>query len=91
MEEYEKAPEITRERLYIDAMESVYSRSQKILVDTSEGNNNVLYLPLDKLRSGSSSAPRSELNNLSTFPATDSTTNLMGSSSQDNARSRGGR
>jgi membrane protease subunit HflK len=91
MEEYEKAPEITRERLYIDAMESVYSRSQKILVDTSEGNNNVLYLPLDKLRSGSSSAPRSELNNLSTFPATDSTINLMGSSSQDNARSRGGR
>lgn len=91
MKEYEKAPEITRERLYIDAMESVYSRSQKILVDTSEGNNNVLYLPLDKLRGASSSAPRSELNNLSTFPATDSTTNLMGSSSRENARSRGGR
>ncbi len=90
MEEYEKAPEITRERLYLDAMESVYSRSQKILVDTSEGNNNVLYLPLDKLRGGAS-GPRSELNNSSTFPATDSTTNLMGSSSRDNARSRGGR
>lgn len=91
MEEYEKAPEITRERLYLDAMESVYSRSQKILVDTSEGNNNVLYLPLDKLRSGNTALPRSEINNLSTFPATDSTTGLMGSSSRDNARSRGGR
>jgi membrane protease subunit HflK len=91
MEEYEKAPEVTRERLYLDAMESVYSRSQKILVDTSEGNNNVLYLPLDKLRGGSSTTPRSDVNNLSTFPAIDSSTNLMGSASRDNARSRGGR
>ncbi len=90
MNEYEKAPEITRERLYLDAMESVYSRSQKILVDTGEGSSNVLYLPLDKLRSGSSSSSRSEINNLSTFPATtDSPTNLM--NGRDNARSRGGR
>jgi membrane protease subunit HflK len=91
MEEYEKAPEVTRERLYLDAMESVYSRSQKILVDTSEGNNNVLYLPLDKLRGGSSLTPRSDINTLSTFPAIDSNSNLMGTTSTDNARSRGGR
>jgi membrane protease subunit HflK len=46
--EYKKAPEITRERLYLDMMESVLNNSSKILVDV-EGGNNLLYLPLDKL------------------------------------------
>jgi modulator of FtsH protease HflK len=46
--EYKKAPEVTRERLYIDALESVMSSSSKVLVDV-EGGNNMLYLPLDKL------------------------------------------
>lgn len=46
--EYEKAPEVTRERLYIDAIEQVMSDSTKVLIDT-EGGNNMLYLPLDKL------------------------------------------
>lgn len=46
--EYEKAPEVTRKRLYLDAMESVMSGSQSILVDV-KGGNNLLYLPLDKL------------------------------------------
>ncbi|MFH0342531.1 MAG: FtsH protease activity modulator HflK [Chromatiales bacterium] len=46
--EYEKAPQITRERLYLDAMESVLSNAPKVLLDT-EGGNNLVYLPLDKL------------------------------------------
>jgi membrane protease subunit HflK len=46
--QYEKAPRVTRERLYIEAIESVLSRSQKVVVDT-KGNNQMLYLPLDKL------------------------------------------
>jgi modulator of FtsH protease HflK len=46
--EYKKAPEITRDRLYIDMMESVLSNSSKVMVDV-EGGNNLLYLPLDKL------------------------------------------
>jgi membrane protease subunit HflK len=46
--EYEKAPEVTRQRLYIDAMESVFSNSTKVMVDV-EGGNNMLYLPLDKI------------------------------------------
>ena len=46
--EYKKAPEVTRERLYIDAIEQVMSNSTKILMDT-EGGNNMLYLPLDKI------------------------------------------
>ena len=48
LKEYEKAPEVTRERLYIDAIEQVMIDSTKILLDT-EGGNNMLYLPLDKL------------------------------------------
>ena len=46
--EYEKAPEVTRERLYIDALESVLSNTSKVMVDV-EGGNNMIYLPLDKL------------------------------------------
>jgi len=46
--QYEKAPRVTRERLYIEGVESVLSRSQKVVVDT-KGNNQMLYLPLDKL------------------------------------------
>ena len=46
--EYQKAPEVTRDRLYIDAMQSVLSNSTKIMVDV-EGGNNLLYLPLDKI------------------------------------------
>ena len=46
--EYELAPEVTRERLYLDTMEAVMSNSTKVMVDV-EGGNNLLYLPLDKL------------------------------------------
>ena len=48
LEEYRKAPEVTRDRLYIDAMQSVLSNSTKIMIDV-EGGNNLLYLPLDKI------------------------------------------
>ncbi|MEH6469404.1 MAG: FtsH protease activity modulator HflK [Porticoccus sp.] len=46
--EYEKAPEVTRQRLYLDAIQEVMSNSSKVLVDV-EGGNNMLYLPLDKI------------------------------------------
>jgi membrane protease subunit HflK len=48
---YESAPEITRERMYLKSLETVLSNSSKILVDT-DGNNNMLYLPLDRLAQG---------------------------------------
>tara|TARA_B100001250_G_scaffold410876_1_gene438217 strand:+ start:1426 stop:2475 length:1050 start_codon:yes stop_codon:yes gene_type:complete len=48
LDEYKKAPEVTRDRLYIDALQSVLSNSTKIMVDV-EGGNNLLYLPLDKI------------------------------------------
>jgi membrane protease subunit HflK len=46
---YEKSPRVTRERLYIDAVETVMTRSRKVIVDTKGGNGQMLYLPLDKL------------------------------------------
>jgi len=46
--EYAKAPEVTRNRMYIDAMQQVYSNTSKIMID-AKGNGNLLYLPLDKL------------------------------------------
>jgi membrane protease subunit HflK len=46
--EYKLAPEVTRERLYIDAIQQVYSQANKILLD-AEGSGNLLYLPMDKL------------------------------------------
>lgn len=48
LNEYQQAERVTRDRLYIDAMESVLSRSSKIMVDV-EGGNNLMYLPLDRL------------------------------------------
>jgi len=46
--EYQAAPEVTRERLYIESIEDVLQRSSKILLD-AEGSGNLLYLPIDKL------------------------------------------
>ncbi len=46
--EYQRAPDITRERLYLEAVESVMEKSSKVLVDV-QGGNNLMYLPLDRL------------------------------------------
>jgi membrane protease subunit HflK len=43
---------VTRERLYLDAIQTVYGNSNKVMVDV-EGGNNVMYLPLDKMTGGS--------------------------------------
>ena len=47
--EYDKAPAVTRERMYIDMMQQILSSSSKIMVDQKAGSSNLLYLPLDKL------------------------------------------
>lgn len=54
--EYQRAPEVTRERLYLDTVQEVMSNTSKVMVDV-EGGNNMMYLPLDKLaRGGADSA-----------------------------------
>lgn len=47
--EYRKAPEVTRQRLYLDTMQEVFSNTSKVLVTGDKGQNNLLYLPLDKM------------------------------------------
>ncbi|MFT6958067.1 MAG: membrane protease subunit HflK [Halieaceae bacterium] len=59
--EYEKAPSVTRERLYIDAVQRVYSNTNKVMVDV-EGGNNVMYLPLDKMAPAAAMGAQRNLN-----------------------------
>ncbi len=62
--EYKRAPEVTRQRLYLETMESVMSASSKVMVDVA-GGNNMLYLPLDRMGSRSSGVePQSQADNI---------------------------
>ncbi len=49
--EYKRAPKVTRQRLYIETMEEVLSKSSKVMIDV-EGGNNLMYLPLDRMMQG---------------------------------------
>ena len=49
LEEYNQAPGVTRDRLYLEAMEEVLSRSTKLVIDQGSNSNSVMYLPLDQL------------------------------------------
>ncbi|MGL4753677.1 protease FtsH subunit HflK [Aeromonas sp. RU39B] len=49
--QYVAAPELTRKRIYIETMEELYQRANKVLVDMPDGSNSMIYLPLDKLSS----------------------------------------
>ncbi|MBS0436342.1 MAG: FtsH protease activity modulator HflK [Proteobacteria bacterium] len=54
--EYQKAPSVTRDRMYIETMQQVYSNVSKVLID-SRSNSNLLYLPLDKLMQQAAGTP----------------------------------
>ncbi len=47
--EYQRAPGVTRERLYLEAMEEVLGRTPKVILDVADGSGNMIYLPVDKL------------------------------------------
>lgn len=51
LKEYERAPKVTRERLYLETMEMVLGESNKVMIDVKKGNS-MIYLPLDKMTSG---------------------------------------
>jgi membrane protease subunit HflK len=53
--EYQKAPEVTRQRLYLETMQQVYSNTSKVMID-AKGQGNLLYLPLDKLMQAAAGA-----------------------------------
>ncbi len=73
LEEYQNAPEVTKDRLYITALESVMKSTGKVLIDVEAGNN-LLLLPLDQLQIGSAGAGGGQ--NLSTA-SNDSASNLL--------------
>ncbi|ALP52864.1 HflK protein [Candidatus Tenderia electrophaga] len=58
LSEYTAAPDVTRQRLYLETMEEVLSNSSKVMVDV-EGGNNIMYLPLDRIMRDSDSTPLS--------------------------------
>jgi len=94
LKEFEKAPEVTRERLYIEAMESVLSNTSKVLMDSGDGGNNLTYLPLDKLINPGNNAGGTARNNVLNSASSDAPNfNNDGSTSQvapdrDNSRAR---
>jgi membrane protease subunit HflK len=54
--EYQKAPQVTRDRMYLEAMQQIYSGVTKVLVDSRQGSN-LLYLPLDKIMQSVAQSP----------------------------------
>lgn len=57
LSQYEKAPEVTRRRLFLDAQEKILSSVSKVVVDQKGGGGNLLYLPLDKLMATAEATP----------------------------------
>ncbi|MEH6617308.1 MAG: FtsH protease activity modulator HflK [Porticoccus sp.] len=87
--EYEKAPEVTRQRLYLDAIQEVMSNSSKVLVDV-EGGNNMLYLPLDKIiQQGSSRNQPSSFNTSDVNSVADEVINKLRRESSSTTKPRG--
>ncbi|MEL0635786.1 FtsH protease activity modulator HflK [Marinomonas sp. TI.3.20] len=90
--EYVKAPDVTRQRLYIETMESVYKDTNKVVVDT-KGGNNMMYLPIDQLMKNQASAGKIDVKSLdsgSVSSLTDQVINEL-SKRQGTAASRQGR
>lgn len=82
--EYQKAPQVTRDRMYLDTMQQIYSNVTKVLVDSRSGGN-LLYLPLDKIMQ-QSQAGGDVVGDTPAAPATGSA--LPPGSSSSDSRSR---
>ncbi len=84
--EYRKAPEVTRERLYLDTMQELMSNTSKVLVTGDKGQNNLLYLPLDKMIDGRTSSTASPISGAAS--STSSTSGMSIDPSQVDLRTR---
>jgi membrane protease subunit HflK len=84
--QYQHAPAVTRERMYLETMEDVYKNSRKVVVDTKNAGN-MLYLPIDKLV-GPGAQSISGPNDTMTLPAT-RVPEVQVSPPEDPARARG--
>jgi membrane protease subunit HflK len=91
--EYQKAPQVTRDRMYIDTMQEIYSNVTKVMVDSKQGSN-LLYLPLDKIIqmtgqvAEDATAVPSAVTSPTVRPATTPTTAPSDSRTRDAARTR---
>jgi membrane protease subunit HflK len=87
--EYQKAPQVTRDRMYLDAMQQIYSNVTKIVVESKQGSS-MLYLPLDKIlqMGGGSSAPASIADPAAQLAPGSVGTNAPVSGNSNDARSR---
>jgi membrane protease subunit HflK len=54
---YKKAPEVTQKRLYLEALEQVFAKTNKVIVDTQSNGSPLIYLPIDKMMADRSPAP----------------------------------
>ncbi|MBI3346022.1 MAG: FtsH protease activity modulator HflK [Burkholderiales bacterium] len=88
--EYQKAPQVTRDRIYIDTMQQVYSSVSKVMVDSKSGSN-LLYLPLDKLLQQGSGSVTVSAPQPTTVPEPQTLPGTSDPRSRDNQRSRDGR
>ena len=94
--EYQKAPAVTRDRLYIDTMQQVYSNVTKVMIDARSGSN-LLYLPLDKVLqatsvnggAGAATAPGAAASQVGNDSAAGNSSSASSDArSRDNLRSR---
>ena len=87
--EYQKAPQVTRDRLYVDAMQQVYSNVTKVMVDSRQGSN-LLYLPLDKIMQSTAPASADPTGTAAAAPATSSApaVSALDARARDAARAR---
>ena len=83
--EYKKAPRVTRDRLYIEAVEQVYGNANKVILD-ADGSGNLLYLPIDKLVGGSRSNGQMDPNSVFNAQTRGTTGETVDESEQNRAR-----
>jgi modulator of FtsH protease HflK len=91
--EYQKAPAVTRDRMYLDTMQQIFANTTKVMVD-AKGNNNLLYLPLDKLiaqTSGEATANKANSSTQGTAGAVQNTVPPVDQVLPKDARSRDSR
>ena len=85
--EYQKAPQVTRERMYLDAMQEIYSGVNKVIIDSRSGGN-LMYLPLDRLLQSTGAAGAAAPAQAAPAPAPATPAPAADARSRDNARAR---
>lgn len=85
LEAYEQAPGVTRDRLYLDTMQQIYSQATKVMIDT-EGGNNLLYLPLDRIMQDVASQQRPATTSLQPPPTSSQPAQPAASTNAANSR-----